>query len=323
MSIYEQYVSEDCLISPINGYTCKRINRQNIKQFGFNSIKELHEKFPDFPLICDKLYQKYLTHTKNSEKFISHIENTKKENEKQRKIKLEKEYNTYRENPKKCLKCNNNIPFEKRNNNYCSRKCSNSRIWTEEDKLKKSKAYKNSEKCAAQVENQKEKFKKTMIDIICYCGKKNIKVSPNTYNSEKSYSCSNEVCKKTLKTMNMRKSGKASAAKRCKRSKLEVKLFNLLCNYFDNITHNDPIANGWDADILLHDYKIAILWNGPWHYKEMGFSNHSLSQVVNRDCIKIMEFEKIGWSVIIYEDNVWTPETAMIDIIFNIKSGRG
>lgn len=48
--------------------------------------------------------------------------------------------------------------------------------------------------------------------------------------------------------------------------------------------------------------------------------NHSLKQVVNRDILKIIEFEKIGWNVLIYEDNKWTPETALIDII--LKIGR-
>ena len=27
--------------------------------------------------------------------------------------------------------------------------------------------------------------------------------------------------------------------------------------------------NGWDADIILPDYKIAILYNGKWHYEEI------------------------------------------------------
>lgn len=42
--------------------------------------------------------------------------------------------------------------------------------------------------------------------------------------------------------------------------------------YFHNVTHNDPIFDGWDADILLHDHKIAICWNGDWHYKNMEFT---------------------------------------------------
>lgn len=87
-----------------------------------------------------------------------------------------------------------------------------------------------------------------------------------------------------------------------------------------NVSHNIPIANGWDADILLNDYKIAILWNGPWHYKEMNIGNHSLKQVVSRDILKIIEFEKIGWNILIYQDNQFTPETALVDILLKIKN---
>jgi hypothetical protein len=67
------------------------------------------------------------------------------------------------------------------------------------------------------------------------------------------------------------KGGKNSAKKNVRRSKNEIRLFELCESEFQNTTSNDTsIANGWDADILLHDHKIAILWNGPWHYKEMG-----------------------------------------------------
>lgn len=51
----------------------------------------------------------------------------------------------------------------------------------------------------------------------------------------------------------------------------------------------------------------------------MGFSNHSLEQVVTRDCKKIEEFENIGWRVLIYQDNEWYPEEALIDILLHIR----
>jgi hypothetical protein len=103
-----------------------------------------------------------------------------------------------------------------------------------------------------------------------------------------------------------------------KRSKQEIELFDLCDNFFENVTSNEKIANGWDADILLKDHKIAILWNGPWHYREMNFGNHSLKQVQNRDKIKIEEFEKIGWKVLTYEDRYYSPLDAFIDIKNNL-----
>lgn len=52
--------------------------------------------------------------------------------------------------------------------------------------------------------------------------------------------------------------------------------------------------NGWDADIILPDFKIAIQWNGAWHYN-MVTKNHNLSQVQNRDKIKQKEIIKEGY----------------------------
>lgn len=46
----------------------------------------------------------------------------------------------------KCKKCNNEFEPSKGLVNYCSLECRNSRIWSEEDKLKKSNSAKNSEK---------------------------------------------------------------------------------------------------------------------------------------------------------------------------------
>lgn len=37
---------------------------------------------------------------------------------------------------------------------------------------------------------------------------------------------------------------------------------------FENILTNEPIFDGWDCDIILPDFKIAITLNGIWHYKK-------------------------------------------------------
>lgn len=75
-----------------------------------------------------------------------------------------------------------------------------------------------------------------------------------------------------------------------KRSKNEKKFCELCEKYFNNVEHNKPIFNGWDADIIIHDYKIAILWNGAWHYKQISKSS-SLVQIQNRDVIKMNEIK--------------------------------
>lgn len=114
---------------------------------------------------------------------------------------------------------------------------------------------------------------------------------------------------------NGRKGGLKSASQKIKRSKDEIKLYEIIKQYYPNIKHNEPIIDGWDADIIFDDIKLAILWNGPWHYKEMGHSNHSLKQVQTRDKIKTDLFTKNGWKVLIFEDRYHTPETAAYDII--------
>ena len=47
-------------------------------------------------------------------------------------------------------------------------------------------------------------------------------------------------------------------------------MFCKLCEQeFKDVLHNEPIFNNWDADIILKEYKIAVLWNGIWHYKKI------------------------------------------------------
>lgn len=46
--------------------------------------------------------------------------------------------------------------------------------------------------------------------------------------------------------------------------------------------------NGWDADIIIPNIKVAVLWNGKWHYEQIK-KGHSVKQVQNRDKIKLKE----------------------------------
>ena len=59
--------------------------------------------------------------------------------------------------------------------------------------------------------------------------------------------------------------------------------------------------NGWDADIILPDLKIAVLWNGKWHYEKIT-KKHSVKQVQNRDKIKIQEIIQTGYKPYIIKD---------------------
>ena len=52
--MYEKYIFYEYLLSPINGYKSRNLisNKKTIEKFGFNSIEDLHSRFPGFPLEC-------------------------------------------------------------------------------------------------------------------------------------------------------------------------------------------------------------------------------------------------------------------------------
>ncbi len=97
--------------------------------------------------------------------------------------------------------------------------------------------------------------------------------------------------------------GKVSAAVQVRRSKNEI-LFAALCEkYFiyDEVVCNEPMFDGWDADVTLKKLKIAILWNGIWHYKQVR-KDHNLEHVQSRDRIKKKIIEKLGFIPYIIKD---------------------
>lgn len=86
-----------------------------------------------------------------------------------------------------------------------------------------------------------------------------------------------------------------------RRSKNEIEFCNLCEQHFSNVEHNVPIFNGWDADVIIHDIKYAVLWNGKWHYEKIT-TDHSVEQVQNRDRIKINEIIKYGYTPYVIKD---------------------
>lgn len=36
-----------------------------------------------------------------------------------------------------------------------------------------------------------------------------------------------------------------------------------------HVENNKPMFNGWDADVLIFDFNIAVMWNGKWHYVQV------------------------------------------------------
>lgn len=128
--------------------------------------------------------------------------------------------------------------------------------------------------------------------------------------NSKRVTCSNEC-----KMIAFQKRGQNSAATIVKRSKDEIALFELCNQYFNSVRNNIQLINGWDADIIIDDFKLAVLWNGPWHYQQMPHKNHSLKQVQNRDKLKINALSSAGWQILIFEDRYFTPHTAFESIL--------
>jgi hypothetical protein len=182
---------------------------------------------------------------------------------------------------KKCIKCNKEHDGTFGSGKYCSRSCANSRTFSEESKKKKSLANKG----------QIPPNKMERANFICkHCGTQ----FEDRINSSKKY-CSRLCVSRAVGRLGGMKS------KQGRRSKNEILFANMCEEHFDNVLTNENIFNGWDADVILSNEKIAVLWNGKWHYEKIT-ENHSLKQVQNRDRIKIKEIKKAGYVPYIIKD---------------------
>lgn len=93
------------------------------------------------------------------------------------------------------------------------------------------------------------------------------------------------------------KAGMASVRSQQRRGKNEIYFAQLCEQYFgkENIKTNEPMFDGWDADVIIPGIKIAIGWNGIHHFFQIG-KTQSLKQVQSRDLIKQKVIEKYGYT---------------------------
>lgn len=178
--------------------------------------------------------------------------------------------------------------FPQKEKYYCNRSCANSRNHNKKTKDKISKKLKS---------NTRKKIK-----LVC----KNCNKEFEVYFNKRGQQCCSMSCAATWRNINKgvgRIGGLASAKKQSKkrRSKNEILFFELCEKEFNNVKHNEPLFNGWDADVIIEDYKVAVLWNGKWHYQKLT-KQHSVKQVQNRDKIKINEIQKCGYKPYIIRD---------------------
>ena len=178
---------------------------------------------------------------------------------------------------------------------FCSRACANSRNHSGETK---------------------EKIRSSLIKSYNESGRKSIKEKQYLLNPKHCSACGAELpyamrhnatcsreCAHLSQSNGGKTGGKHSAKIRAKRSKNEIAIANRCIEAFNNrkILTNEPYFNGWDADVILVDYKIAILWNGIWHYKIVR-NNQSLKQIQSRDRIKLKMIEKCGYIPYVIKD---------------------
>ena len=236
---------------------------------------------------------------------------------------FEQRQEEYLKNPDKCLFCNNDMLYialaERNERKFCNRSCAAK--FNNKNRLKSDNFYEkgltkevNCSICSIKFtigkngssKNSKCKdckvIRKSKIKICIICNK--------SFETNTKKNCCSNLCFSISRNRAGSIGGRASAAKIIKRSKDEIALYNLCKDYFISVRHNEIIKDGWDADIIIDDYKLAILWNGPWHYKQLTFKNHSLKQVQIRDKIKTDILKSNGWTVVSFRDDEYTPETA-------------
>lgn len=195
-------------------------------------------------------------------------------------------------------------------NVFCSSNCS--ALFNNKDRAENGYTTKN------------KKFKSTCmrcfeeVDITIHCPKESIYCklcrSKNRQESRiKTAQCINckedfltqegKYCKKCLPLIWQENGCKAAASLTSqRRSKNEIEMGKLCSSYFVNVDFNKQTFGVWDADILLYDYKLAIHWNGVWHYKELGIEKVSLAQIQNRDKLKYQAIISNGWTNYIIKD---------------------
>ena len=226
------------------------------------------------------------------------------QNKHQNHEKTIKKYGEFMNFNVSCDACGNNFLvnereflFPQKEKYFCSRSCSNKRIMSIEKRIKLSK------------EN-------SIVKIIncefCNSSFKQIKTTQRFC----SRSCATKHRKPLLGLGNV--GGLASVKSQNRRSKNEILFGDICLTEFKNVLFNEQMFNGWDADIILLDHKIAILWNGVWHYKKITKA-HSLKQVQNRDKIKINEIKKMGFEPYIIKDLGKFNESLVIDEFEKLK----
>lgn len=190
---------------------------------------------------------------------------------------------------KNCLQCG--IIFQPRINRtkYCSMNCSSNANVEKVKETKKKRNPSKYEKIYKECVICKKEFISKQGTILC------------------SLECSialqrTDEYRERAKT-NGSNGGKMSVTSQQRRSKNEEYFAELCKIHFgkENVLTNEPMFEGWDADVILPTLKKAVMWNGVWHYKQVS-KTQSLAQVQTRDRIKMDVIQKHGYTPYVIVD---------------------
>lgn len=161
-----------------------------------------------------------------------------------------------------------------------------------------------------------KKLSKNLKNTMMYKGKLRICHRQNTciickkefsHVSKKSL-CDDPKCKLTHYINTGKKGGSKTASlsfHKRNRSKNEKLFYSKIKEIFPDTIKNERIFNGSDADIIIPSIKLAIHWNGKWHYQNV-FNNEKgqkiFDTVKKKDVIRYSEVEKCGYRNYIIKD---------------------
>ena len=86
------------------------------------------------------------------------------------------------------------------------------------------------------------------------------------------------------------------------RSKNEVLFYKQIQQYFPLALHNKLMFGEYDADIIIEELKIAIHWNGPFHYRQIFSKDHYIN-IQKRDKLRYKAIQEAGYTNYIINDS--------------------
>lgn len=211
-----------------------------------------------------------------------------------------------------CVKCNKTLSG-KDQKKFCSRSCSvcfNNRIKivSEEQKQKTSQTLKKR----ADKKGRKYPYENGTYIRTCIMCNVNF-----PHNKPTKHLCSKSCQDKLKRIINKQIEERIGGVwqRRNSRSRGERLFAEKLTQVGINVITNKKMFEGFDADVILPDYKLAIHWNGAWHWKPI-VGESLLNKIKSRDSKRYQMIEQYGYINYIIIDHKFTSPEQAADINF-------